>query len=72
MDDTPKAEMVVDLGDDQTHEKIRSASPLSPDHLPNSDSTGFEIPHSEGRDGFFDYREEKTMHNVGVLRPLLF
>lgn len=28
---------------------------------------GLEIPHSEGREGFFDYREEKQMHSVRMI-----
>ncbi|KAG8929350.1 AMP deaminase [Tulasnella sp. 417] len=69
MDNTPRTEHILDLGDEQAIEQRRSPSPIPPDQLPNHDSTGFEIPHSEGRDGFFDYREEKTMHN---LQPTLW
>lgn len=69
MDNILRGENILDLGDEQAMEQRRSPSPIPPDQLPNSDSTGFEIPHSEGRDGFFDYREEKTMHN---LQPTLW
>jgi AMP deaminase len=37
---------------------------IDPAEMTPADSEDFEVPHSVGRDGFFDYREEKTMHSV--------